>query len=536
MRTLSLLAVAMLSTSVHAVTLTVNTSSDLASDNCSGGACSLRGALLAANLTPAEDLIEFNIADTDPGFQASTQHWSILVGASALPVIEAPVVIDGYSQPGASPNTNTPSQGGLNGTLKIEILPSTAFAMTQNGLEISLNFFAQPASTFRGLAISRFQSQILLSGSASHRVEGCYLGTNITGSAASLTGNSGLGLGVRIQSGGAYQIGGLLPAQRNLISGMFGAVIFFAASDGIRIQGNLIGTNAAGSEAIGNTNDAISTSGNLRNALIGGSDPDARNIISASRFSALRLSSQSANEFSGTLIEGNYFGTDVTGTKPLGNGLNPQSPSQSQPTIGLLGAQCSLAIGGTAPGQANLIAYGGGAGILNDRCLDVTTPLNRYYGNRGIPFDNVNGGGAVGSTPNDTDDADEQGGNRLQNFPEVTLPAGFLNEGGSSVALQYRVDTAIANATYPITVNFYRGACGGGSDSLLASDTIVSAQAQQLLPFTLIAGDGGNVLPLVASAVDAAGNTSEFAPMLGDEIFRGDFEDVLGPPTPGTCP
>ena len=74
MRSLSLLTVAMLSTSVHAVTFTVNTSSDLASDNCSGGACSLRGALLAANLTPAEDLIEFNIADTDPGFQASTQQ------------------------------------------------------------------------------------------------------------------------------------------------------------------------------------------------------------------------------------------------------------------------------------------------------------------------------------------------------------------------------------------------------------------------------------------------------------------------------
>ncbi len=533
----TLVIFAALSAGAQSATLTVNSTSDLAADDCSGGACSLRAAIIAANATPAQDIIEFDIDETDPGFQLDTQHWRILVGDSALPAIEAQVVIDGFSQTGASVNTNAPAEGGLNSTLKIELRPGTQSGAQQTGITLVGSNFSLPVSVVRGLAISRFGSQIMLGGSSAHRVEGCYLGTNISGNAASLVGSGGLGNGVRIQGPGPYQIGGLLPEQRNVISGMFSAVTFFPinGSDGVRIQGNLIGTNAAGSAAIGNTNDAIASAVPLRNAQIGGSDSNARNIISATHFAAVRLFGQTAADFSGSLIEGNYFGTDVTGNLALGNGLNPSSPSQAQPTLQIGGNICAFAIGGTAPGQANLIAHGGGAGILADSCRGVATPLNRFYGNRGIPLDNAAGGLAVGSTPNDSGDADELGGNRLQNFPVITLPPGFLNEGGSTVALQMQVDTAPGNATYPITVHFYRGSCGGGSDTLLASATIDSGQAQQLLSFMLISDDGNNVLPLVTTAVDAAGNTSEFSPMQGDEIFRGDFEDAQGPPTAGIC-
>ena len=63
----------------QAATFTVNTTSDVASDDCSGGACSLRGAILAANATNASDLIAFNIPNSDPGFQSASQSWLILV-------------------------------------------------------------------------------------------------------------------------------------------------------------------------------------------------------------------------------------------------------------------------------------------------------------------------------------------------------------------------------------------------------------------------------------------------------------------------
>ena len=63
-----------------------------------------------------------------------------------------------------------------------------------------------------------------------------------------------------------------------------------------------------------------------------------------------------------------------------------------------------------------------------------------------------------------------------------------------------------------------------------------TAQAQTLKSVVLQSPDGANVLPLLATAVDALGNSSEFSGMLGDEIFRGDFEDVLRPLSAGKCP
>ena len=140
----------------------------------------------------------------------------------------------------------------------------------------------------------------------------------------------------------------------------------------------------------------------------------------------------------------------------------------------------------------------------------------------------------AGATANDVNDVDD-GGNRLQNFPEFAVPIAFLPSGGLSTSVQYRVDSALANASYPITVHFYRGACGGGSEKLMQTDVYTAAQAQSLKTITLNSPDGGNMLPLVASAIDAAGNNSEFSPMIGDAIMRSDFEDVLAPLTPGKC-
>src|ERR1022692_1199212 len=61
------------------------------------GPGSLRQAILSANSTAnVPDVINFNIAGTGP-FTISP--------LTALPALTDPVVIDGYTQPGASPNT-----------------------------------------------------------------------------------------------------------------------------------------------------------------------------------------------------------------------------------------------------------------------------------------------------------------------------------------------------------------------------------------------------------------------------------------------
>src|SRR5438128_2062733 len=66
------------------------------------GAGSLRQAILDANSTAGADLINFeiNAAGVQTIHLTSTDTL-----ASALPAITDPVVIDGYTQPGASPNT-----------------------------------------------------------------------------------------------------------------------------------------------------------------------------------------------------------------------------------------------------------------------------------------------------------------------------------------------------------------------------------------------------------------------------------------------
>src|SRR5262249_42460371 len=108
--------------------LTVNTTSD--SNSPTDPALSLRQAIEVSNGTlpvsslspqqrlqvagalssPSPNTIDFDIPAADPGYRAATQTWLIAPGSS-LPTVTAPVVINGYSQPGASANTNRPGLG-----------------------------------------------------------------------------------------------------------------------------------------------------------------------------------------------------------------------------------------------------------------------------------------------------------------------------------------------------------------------------------------------------------------------------------------
>src|SRR5438128_1404125 len=75
------------------------------------GAGSLRQAILDANASPGPDTIDFNIPGAGPHEISPT---------SALPTITEAVYIEGFSQPGASPNTN-PIELGSNAVIKIVI-------------------------------------------------------------------------------------------------------------------------------------------------------------------------------------------------------------------------------------------------------------------------------------------------------------------------------------------------------------------------------------------------------------------------------
>ena len=92
-----------------AATFTVNTTSDTDDKACNAAHCSLREAIDAANATPDADMIVFNIPGTGVHTINTTGNFSF---------ISRPVTIDGYTQPGSSPNTLA---NGDNAVLRIGI-------------------------------------------------------------------------------------------------------------------------------------------------------------------------------------------------------------------------------------------------------------------------------------------------------------------------------------------------------------------------------------------------------------------------------
>ena len=81
------------------------------------------------------------------------------------------------------------------------------------------------------------------------------------------------------------------------------------------IQGNYIGTNAAGTAASGNSVYGLWIN-NVANNAIGGTVAGTRNIISGNGNDGISIT---GNSGTGNIIQGNYIGTDVNGTADLGN-------------------------------------------------------------------------------------------------------------------------------------------------------------------------------------------------------------------------
>lgn len=496
-----------------AASYTVDTSSDDGSApfqicDSSPGNCSLRGAITRANANTGADDIAFAIPTSDSGYVAATQHWRI-APATELPLISDDLLIDGYTQPGATANTLAPDQGGSNAALKIELHGpggSTTGLMVGNG---------SPRLTVRGLAINRFGTNLSLLAPGPHRVEGCFLGTDITGSQAIAANGNSMGIRQR----GQAVIGGTTPAARNVISGN-GYIGLWDESGTTTaqpssVQGNLFGLAADGTTVLAGQDYGVYLSGAAPGGLFGGDSVAARNLFAGNELGAFYFTGNTgAANAPATRIQGNVFGTDWSGTLARPNGANPASPSQAQPTITVFrGGSCGVAIGGNAAGEGNLIANGAAAGVHIANCTGAAVQGNAFRGNR-IGIDLSASSFADGITPNDAGDADS-GGNRLQNFPVIDS----ATYSGGTVTLTYRIDSTTANATYPLRVDIARG-FGRQALATLLSDSYTSGNAQQPRSVSIAVNDLLGQ-PVVLSATDAEGNTSEF---YSEGIFADEFE------------
>src|SRR5262249_36495468 len=142
-------------------------------------------------------------------------------------------------------------------------------------------------------------------------VEGNYIGTDVSGTRALGDFN-----GIFMEFASGTEIGGPMAGDGNLISANRGSGVFAFFGANNVIQGNKIGTDASGTIALGNGGGiALSTEDN---DIIGGAMAAAGNLISANQGDAVDL----LNRTTGTLVQGNTIGTEITGTMALGNAGN----------------------------------------------------------------------------------------------------------------------------------------------------------------------------------------------------------------------
>lgn len=486
--------------------IVVNAIADPGTGSCDLAECTLREAIDQANSLAGPDTIVFNI----PAGQCTGPGGSCVIApATPLPAISSALVIDGYSQPGASPNTRAPGLGlGSDAVLKIELdgaaLGGTpALILNASGVNIVVS----------GLAIYRAGSAIQTQGPADglYTIAGNFLGLRADGSAAP----AGQNVGISIQ-GGRVEIGLADAAGMNVISGNAAqgiAISTLPPLSGALIRGNLIGTTPDGLSARPNGLQGIiaSTPSRLIGISIGGALADARNVISGNVQDGIRFDcSASADQcFDTGSVAGNYIGLAANGSA-LGNGGNGVHISSMDAGL--------LRIGGTGPGEGNRIAYNGAAGIraTHGGVGRVSFLANAISNNGALAIDL----GGDGRTANDPSDADT-GPNGRQNFPGFT--AYTLAASLDAADFTFNIDTINTGSNYPMRVDFYRAiedepAQWLGSTSCATS----SCSASISFPPTVTLASTDIVLGIVT---DANGKSSEASFYATTLTITGDTPD-----------
>ena len=114
-----------------------------------------------------------------------------------------------------------------------------------------------------------------------------------------------------------------------------------ASAVGNRIEGNFIGTDPSGALDKGNSIDGVDVVDGPSKTVVGGSTPEKRNLISGNVASGVFIEFADNNR-----VQGNYLGTDRSGTKDLGNDAQGVFVAGSSSTM----------VGGTTAASRNIIS------------------------------------------------------------------------------------------------------------------------------------------------------------------------------------
>ncbi|HEU4770341.1 MAG TPA: Calx-beta domain-containing protein, partial [Pyrinomonadaceae bacterium] len=409
----------------------------------------------------------------------------------------------------------------------------------------STNNIIGGTATGSGNLISGNQSLAISTAGPGTTIQGNLIGTDVTGTKKISNANGVQAIGTNML------IGGVTAGARNVISGNRTDGVHIRGA-GSKLQGNYVGTDITGTLALGNEGNGVVAG---ETALIGGTTPEARNIIAGnSSFGNVALGQN--NSGAAATVQGNYIGTDVTGTRalggsagiriltnnhvigglvpgarnvisgnsvgieisgfsggPLGNviqgnfiGLNAAGNAPVPNTLHGISMSSAVnnTIGGTQNEAANKIAYNGGAGVSLSNGTGNTIRRNSIFSNNGLGIDLA----PTGVTANDSNDGDT-GPNHLQNFPVISS----VTSTASNTTIQGSLKS-IPNTTFQI--DFYSNSAldpsghGEGAQFFNTTSVNTDGNGNATLNVTFPTGlAAGRVI--TATATDPNGNTSEFS-------------------------
>lgn len=376
--------------------------------------------------------------------------------------------------------------------------------------------------TERNLISGNAEVGVKINNAYDNVVAGNYIGTDVTGTLV-LGNDWGVNIagGARSNRIGTDGNGIADTAERNIISGnRLGIGIVDSDTEGNVVAGNFIGVDVTGTHALSNTHGVWIQGGAHANRIgtngDGVGDEAERNVISANVSPDLSTPGFGLTIIilsHDNLVAGNYIGTDMTGTQPLGNGYGV--------AIGL-GAQANQ-IGGPSDVLANKIAFNAGPGVAIVTQFPGLPDFGPSTGNRiqgnsilantglGIDLDArmlvPNHFVGDGVTSNDVGDTDA-GPNKLENFPVITS-----FERGSTTRV---VGTLESVASTTFTLDFYANTAtspyGIGEGERWLGPVTVSTDATGYIHFDVVLPAATNADDVItATATDPSGNTSEFS-------------------------
>ncbi|WP_338414269.1 right-handed parallel beta-helix repeat-containing protein [uncultured Sphaerotilus sp.] len=440
------------------------------STTADSGAGSLRDAITQANLHPGADTIRFDI----PAPLVNGAH--TITPRSALPLITDTVWLDASREPDAL----------ALGRPVVELVGTDA------GGSASALVLADGSdgSLVRGLVIQQFGGAAIQvrAGADGVTLAGLRIGTDTTGQSA--PGNSGNAVEI---SAAQALVGGPTAADRNLLSGNYAGILVTGASaSGARIEGNYIGTDSLGQSALGNRTVGI--------YLDAPSATVVHNLVSGNGYEGVYLLAGA----SGSSVQGNLIGTDLSGTHAVGNGSFGVYVENTRDVL----------IGGTTAGTGNLIAWQkAGAGIsIVGTAGGVSVLGNAVHDNAGLGID-LGAAGVNGNREADTDG----GPNNLLNYPvlgSATSVAGatrLVGDMTGTAGTTLRIEFFVSNQADPL---------GFGEGAVFLGSTSVTVNANGLAHIdTTLAGvllQTGQVVSATATVQSAAlaprpwGDSSEF--------------------------